>query len=134
MQAVFFGGFMSERKKIIKFLLIFFSLSIAYYLLFKLTGFAIPCFFRRLTGNRLQCPGCGVSRMCISIIKGDFSSAFKYNPCILLLLPFWIVIVGIKLIFEPKCLKNNERFFNVLCWITVIILLIFGIVRNIINL
>ena len=124
---------MSERKKIIKFILIFFALAIGYYLLFYFTGFAIPCIFRKITGDRLQCPGCGVSRMCISIIKGDFKSAFEYNPCIFVLLPFWIVIVGIKLIFEPECLKNNAKLFNILCWITIIILLIFGIVRNIVN-
>lgn len=122
---------MSERKKIIKFLVVFVTLGILYYLLFKYTGFAIPCVFRKITGGRLQCPGCGVSRMCIGILRGDFAYAFKSNPCIFLLLPFWIIILLVKLIFEPECLKNNSKLFNILCWITIVILLIFGIVRNI---
>jgi hypothetical protein len=43
-------------------------------------GGVIPLFcpFKVLTG--IPCPGCGMTRAILSIIKGDFHGAFGYNP------------------------------------------------------
>lgn len=51
-----------------------------------ITGIAIPCIFYLITHK--YCPGCGISRMFISLLKLDFVSAARYNILVLSLLPF----------------------------------------------
>lgn len=55
---------------------------------------AIPCLFTLLTGH--HCWGCGLSRALWSLVQGDFSAAYRYNPAIYLLLGFFIYR-GIKM-------------------------------------
>jgi len=55
---------------------------------------AIPCLFTLLTGH--HCLGCGLSRALWSLVQGDFSGAYRYNPAIYLLLGFFIYR-GIKM-------------------------------------
>ena len=45
-----------------------------------LIGQPLPelCFARRWTGH--GCPGCGMTRSFISLMHGDFASAWSYNP------------------------------------------------------
>ena len=44
------------------------------------------CPFRFLTG--LQCPGCGSTRACYHLLHLDPITAFKFNPLMMLTLPF----------------------------------------------
>ena len=52
--------------------------------------------------TNIPCPSCGSSRSVISLIKGDFISAFKFNPIgylvaiIMIIAPIWILIDVIK--------------------------------------
>jgi len=46
------------------------------------------CPFHMLTG--LYCPGCGSARALHHLLHADFARAFRYNPLIILLLPFLI--------------------------------------------
>ena len=124
---------MSERKLIIKNILIFLALGISYYIFIRITGLVIPCFVRLITKGKLLCPGCGVTNLCLNIIKGDFYKAFWSNPCIFVLGIMWAVIIGIKLIFQPECLKNDSRLFNFFTYFSLIALIVFSIVRNIIR-
>ena len=59
---------------------------ICYAIFVKLTNWGIPCLFHLLTG--LECPGCGISRMCLALLQLDFVSAARYNLLVLCLLPF----------------------------------------------
>ena len=59
----------------------------AYGLLFAL---GITCPIRHLLG--ISCPGCGMTRACVSALQLDFSAAFNYHPLWVLLLPTAIVI------------------------------------------
>lgn len=43
----------------------------------SLTHWSIPCIVYQLTG--LQCPGCGISRMLLAILHGDFRAAFFFS-------------------------------------------------------
>ena len=104
----------------------------AYTLLRIKTGFAIPCFFHLLTG--LNCPGCGVTRMLISLFKLDFSDAFNYNagmfcflPILLLLFAYWLYR------YIRYGIKKSPKPIDVACWVIVGILLAWGVVRNIIG-
>lgn len=57
---------------------------LAYYALVRLTDWGIPCLFYLASGK--YCPGCGVSRMCVALLRLDFEAAFRANMLIMLLL------------------------------------------------
>ena len=61
------------------------SAGLGYALWVRLTGLALPCPFRAATG--LLCPGCGATRLCLALLRGDFAAAWRANPVLLLLLP-----------------------------------------------
>lgn len=50
------------------------------------TGFFPACPFRMLTG--FTCPGCGSTRGLHRLLHGDIVSALKFNPLMVLMLPF----------------------------------------------
>jgi hypothetical protein len=47
-------------------------------LLPRLAGLLPGCPFKRLTG--LPCLSCGTTRAALSLLRGDFSAAFHFNP------------------------------------------------------
>ena len=61
-------------------------------LLISRIGFGIPCMFHILTG--LDCPSCGISRMCMALLQLRFADAFRYNPAIFCLLPLLLAGLG----------------------------------------
>ena len=89
----------------------------------------IPCLFHRVTG--LYCPGCGVSRMCLALLRLDFAAAWRANPVLLMLLPVGMVLavrIAGQYIKTGNALPTalQER---VLIGM-VILLVLFGILRN----
>jgi len=101
----------------------------AYYFLVTLTPWKIPCVFNEMTG--LLCSGCGVTRMCISIIRLDFYSAFNYNKAVFVTLP---VLVYLLLAYEIRYIKTGQRrltaFEKYVLIVELVLLIVFGIVRN----
>lgn len=93
-------------------------LFISYYYLSKYTGLYIPCIFHELTN--LYCPGCGVTRMCFSILKLDFYQAFRYNPLVFILLIGFILCKLFKIKLPKSAL-----------YILLLIVILYGILRNI---
>ncbi len=92
------------------------------------TGYAIPCLFYKITG--FYCPGCGVSRMCLALLKGDIKSAFYANQMIMICIPI-LLFIGIKSIIEIKKygkIKKKQK--DILLWCMVIGFVIFGVLRN----
>lgn len=89
----------------------------------------IPCMFHTVTG--LYCPGCGVSRMCLSLLRLDFASAFRANAAIMLLMPPGIII-GLQM--AARYVKSGQisptRVQAYVLTAMTVILLIFGILRN----
>ena len=92
-------------------------------------GFGIPCPLYSLTG--LQCPGCGVSRMAISLLKLDFQAAWDYNPAIMALLP-WMAAVAADYIrgYIQTGTHRLRNWADVSLYIMIAILLLFGVARN----
>lgn len=87
----------------------------------------IPCPIKLITG--LYCPGCGVTRMLIAILKGDFYGAFRYNPLLFISLPFFTFYY-----IESNLRKDYSIFYNhekTLWIVLIIIFLVYGILRNI---
>lgn len=42
--------------------------------------YMLPCFTRKLFG--FDCPGCGLQRSFVHLVKGEFSAAFEMYPAI----------------------------------------------------
>lgn len=55
-------------------------------------GFYPVCFFHRTTG--LLCPGCGGLRALHQLLHGHLFTAFRYNPLLILCLPFGLWFGG----------------------------------------
>ena len=89
----------------------------------------VPCLFHTVTG--LYCPGCGVSRMCLSILSLDFASAFKANAAVFLLLPPGLVM-ALRMAVRYVRTGNTRptRVQTCVFYVMVGVLLVFGVVRN----
>ena len=81
----------ARLREIIKKYAILLGIGLAYLIFVLIAGFGIPCIFHLITG--LQCPGCGISRMFVSLAKLDFVSAFKYNSFVFITGPFLLAYV-----------------------------------------
>ena len=80
----------AEQKKRLKSSLIYvatvIAVGVAYGVFYTLTGVGIPCLLTLFTGG--YCPGCGITRMFLSLARLDFVAAFKSNVLIMTVLPF----------------------------------------------
>ncbi len=105
------------------------AIGFAYVIIIKLTGFGLPCIFNSLTG--LKCPGCGISRMFLSLLRLDFAAAFRWNGLIFAALP---VVAVLYIYHQYRYVRYGEvglkGWENVLSVIGIILLLAFGIIRN----
>ena len=81
---------------------ILFFIGGAYALWLFHTGRGIPCLFHRITG--LQCPGCGVSRLCLALLRGDLAGAWRANAYLLCILPLLAVLLVRR---ERRLFKNG---------------------------
>ncbi len=111
-----------------KLILILISFLIIYFILNELLDVGIPCLFYEITGY--YCPGCGITRLLFSLLKLDFYQAFRYNPLIFIL----IIITGIYWLVKfilKKFMNISIEIPNYVYYILLIIVIIFGILRNI---
>lgn len=124
-----------EKKKRLKNLFfvatILFAVAIVYYLLcVNFPEFMLKCIFHELTG--LKCPGCGITRMIVSFMKFDFIKGLKYNYFLGFTLPV-IVFVVVYCCYLYVNDKKSSNLFTVFCWVYVILLIIWAVVRNLIG-
>ena len=123
-----YNNFSSTRKTILRIYAITLALCIPYLIWSLTTKIYISCLFHTLTGY--MCPGCGISRMFLSLARFDIARAFSYNPVVFMLLILWNVIA--ILCFSGKIrFVQSKRFLYSAFWISVAVLVIYGIVRNI---
>lgn len=102
---------------------------LAYALWVRFTGLALPCPIRAVTG--LLCPGCGVTRMCLALLRGDWGAAWEANPVLLILLPvLGLLAVRMTLRYVREGRLAGSRWENALCWALVALLIAWGVVRN----
>ncbi len=117
-------------KKVLKPMVILMAVGFLYITLQYFTGFYIPCPFHFLTG--LYCAGCGITRMFLYILKGEWIKAFSSNCVVFCLLPFfgvgYLCHVYRYVRWNKKGLSKTE---NILCYIVIVLLILFGIIRNI---
>lgn len=86
------------------------------------------------TVTGLYCPGCGMTRAGMSIIQGDFASAFSHHPFSLLFAMGWIFFLVLLFIpdaqrkdISAKFAKIEEKFPIIL--MLFIVFLFFGLAR-----
>lgn len=109
-----------------KFIIILILL-ILYLLISSYLNIYIPCPIKKITG--LYCPGCGITRMLLSLLKLDFYGAFRYNPLVFVSLPIGIYLYIDYIIKKDKSLY--KRLPEKIWYIIIIIFIIYGILRNI---
>ena len=122
------SAFFSDRRKVIK-TAILLAVGIAYYLLYRFTGLGLPCVFHKITG--LYCPGCGVTRLIVDASHFRFLKAFRDNAVIAVMLPVWLVVLFIMLFRRDNTRLTETRTFKILTIITLVLLIVFGVLRNI---
>lgn len=111
-----------------KLILILISFLIIYFILNELLDVGIPCLFYEITGY--YCPGCGITRLLFSLLKLDFYQAFRYNPLIFILIIITVIYWLVKFILK-KFMNISIEIPNYVYYILLIIVIIFGILRNI---
>ena len=114
------------KKKII-IALILFLLLIGYLILGNYFHIYIDCPIKKITG--WYCPGCGITRMLLSLLKLDFYQAFRYNPLLFITLPVFLFFIGEAILTKKEPLYNKvpDKI-----WTVVIVLFIgYGVLRNI---
>ena len=89
------------------------------------------CLVREVTGY--YCPGCGAGRACYSLLHGQLYQAFRYNPLLIILLP-WLGLYIAACLVQWMLTGEENISRRIPVWIPYVvlaILLIYGIVRNI---
>lgn len=105
------------------------AVGLGYALWVNLTHWAIPCPFHAVTG--LQCPGCGVSRMCLALLRLDVAGAWQANPMLLLLLPLLGGLLGYRGVVYVRRGNAPTQRWETLVWSGLaVVLLLWGILRN----
>lgn len=102
---------------------------LAYAAFCLVTGWSIPCPLHLLTG--WNCPGCGVTRMCLALLRLDLAGAWQANPGLMLLLPFLAVLLlslAVRYIRTGRGLPSPGE--QKLIWCGVAYLLLYGLLRN----
>jgi len=90
--------------------------------LVKVFGINIPCIFYKLTG--LYCPGCGITRSLLALMKFDLYQAFRYNIIIYIITPVMVVQEIIRH-------RENKKLADLIIWACLILCAAFMILRNI---
>ena len=132
MQLFLFGGvsllqnlraFFRTYRKQLQTAGVFLLLGLAYFLLTQLTPLRIPCIFQKITG--FACPGCGMTHLCMQLLRLDFAGAAGENLAAALL-----ARILIRALWNPAWFSKGSRAENILLWGSVAVLLLFGVLRN----
>lgn len=121
------AGSKDRLKRLLILLAGLLALGAAYAWAIGCLGEGLPCPFYRLTG--LLCPGCGVSRMCMALLRSDWAGAWEANPAVCILsLPIAVLLTvrGISYVRGTSPRRWEGRAWMVMAGI----LLAFGVIRN----
>ena len=61
------------------------------------TVYFLPCVFKGVTS--IPCPGCGMTRACLAILQGEFSTAWRYHPFSFLLIGLIILTTHFQMAY-----------------------------------
>lgn len=91
------------------------------------------CLFLMATG--WECPGCGSQRAIHSLLHLDLAAAWRYNAMLVLSIPYVVLLVASEWFGRRRNGRLN-RVLNsrVLIWIYFVAVILWWILRNVINL
>lgn len=114
--------------KVISMLAAVLAAGIVYYL--STFVISIKCPIKRMTG--FYCPGCGVTRMFLNILKLNFYKAFRCNSAVFVCLPFLALFFAMR---AYGYIKTGTPLYTkpmkVMITVMTVFLLIFAVLRNI---
>lgn len=113
-------------KKTIRDVIIILLIGFVYYLIYRFTGWGIPCAFREITG--LRCPSCGISHMIIDLLHLDFAGAYKENQFLFFTWPL-VVCEIIYMLYRHESGRDIPRGNVILISIFAVLLCTFGVLR-----
>ena len=106
------------------------GIGLAYAVFVRLSGLSIPCPVHALTG--LLCPGCGVTSMCLALLRLDFAAAFRWNPGLMALSPFLGALIALLIARYIRTGSWRPGRWQTAClWAMLGLLLVWGVVRNV---
>lgn len=125
-----------EQKKRLKrtvlITVLFALLSLFILWIFAKWHIGIPCIFNKLTG--LKCPGCGMTRGLVSLLRLDFAVALRYNAFIV---PICAYLAAVYFNCAKDFIKTGKFRVAVPCEAVSIVfltaLIIWWVLRNIIG-
>ncbi len=101
-----------------------------YAAILRRTGLYIPCLFWKATG--FKCPGCGVTTLCLALLRLDFAAAWAANPVLLLLLPLIAFLAARAIVrYVRQGSAALRPWEEGIVWAMVAVLILWGILRNI---
>lgn len=105
------------------------ALGLGYALAVRALGRGLYCPFYMATG--LLCPGCGVSRVCLALLRGDWEAAWRANPALVLLGPILAVLLGLRAFRYVKTGKSGTPAWESRSWtVLALLLVVYGVLRN----
>ena len=105
------------------------ALGLGYALWVRLTGLAVPCLFHAVTGR--LCPGCGVTQMCLALLRWDWAAAWEANPVLLMMLPV-LTVIGVRMAarYVRAGVTVAPKWESAVLWAMTTLLIVWGVVRN----
>lgn len=117
-----------RKKRILLLLAVLFGTGLL--LSFLLFVWQPPCLILQRTG--FYCAGCGGQRMAFALLRGDFASAFRYNPFLFCVLPplcGYLLWEGVRFVRKERPLCRMKY-----AWIPAVAILaaatVFSVLRN----
>lgn len=122
-----------RMRQVLRYMVVFVLLGICYGIWVWQTGLAVPCLFHVITG--FKCPGCGMTRMCVALLRLDFVGAFHHNQVLFFLMP---LLGSIFLSDTVAYVKTGRwsvgRVQSYILYVSIAVLIVFGVIRNILPL
>ena len=105
------------------------ALGFVYWLFVELTGWRIPCPIYEITG--LHCPGCGITRMCLALVRLDFVAAAHNNLFALSALPIACGMYAYKTLQYVRTGKTTTKTWEQALYVVLLVLCVtFSVLRN----
>ncbi|WP_071592908.1 DUF2752 domain-containing protein [Pleurocapsa sp. PCC 7319] len=78
------------------------------------------------------CPGCGMLRALHQLLHGNWQSALRFNPLLIICLPYliyWITPYFVKYFYRINLYTIHYK--NLQIIVTILVILVYGVLRNI---
>lgn len=84
----------------------------------SLNNFMLPCLNKKLFG--VECPGCGLQRSVLMLLKGDFAGAFQLYPAIYPII-ILVLFLGSNLLLKFKYAFQIKVFLGITTVLTILV-------------